>query len=246
MLTDKEVKILRKEIGEAKNPLFFFDDDQDGLCSFLLLYKINREGKGTMVKSAPILDLKFLYKVKENNPDKVFILDMPIVKQEFLDEIKVPVFWIDHHQPLKLKKVTYFNPRIKNPNIYCPTTRIAYQINPDKENLWIAMVGCIGDYHLPDFTPEFIKEYPNLLNKKSTIDDAIYKDKIGELVRIFSFLFKGKTSDTNKCVKILTRIKSPYEILEQSTPAGKYLYKKFENVNKRYFELINKAKEKKN
>ena len=34
----KEIKEFRKELQECKRPLIFFDDDADGLCSFLLLY----------------------------------------------------------------------------------------------------------------------------------------------------------------------------------------------------------------
>ena len=51
MLTAKQIKFIREELATAKNPLFFYDDDPDGLCSFLLFYKIHREGKGVIVIS---------------------------------------------------------------------------------------------------------------------------------------------------------------------------------------------------
>ena len=41
-----------------------------------------------------------------------------------------------------------------------------------------------------------------------------------------------------KCVKILTRIKSPDEILKQETPQGKYIYKRYEKINKEYKEML--------
>lgn len=242
MLTSKQVKFLKEELDTAKNPLFLFDDDPDGLCSFLLFYRMNQEGHGTVVKTIPKLTTSFLRKVQEYNPDKVFILDIPIVEQEFIDAVKRPVFWIDHHQPLERQKVHYFNPRLTQPEIYIPTTRLAYQVSQNPEDLWLAMVGCLGDYHLPDFQNEFIKKYPDLLKKDSDIDKAIYLEPIGKLTRIFSFLLKGKTSEVNKCIKILTRVRSPYEILNQQTSQGKYLYKRFENVDNRYQVLLEKAK----
>ena len=56
MLTTKEIKLLQEELATAKCPLYFYDDDPDGLCSFLLLYRIHREGRGIIVKSGPVLD----------------------------------------------------------------------------------------------------------------------------------------------------------------------------------------------
>jgi len=244
MLTPNQVKFFKEQLATARNPLFLFDDDQDGLCSFLLLYRINREGHGVIIKSIPRIDRRFFRKVQEYNPDKVFILDIPMVEQEFIDAVKRPVFWIDHHSPLERQNIHYFNPRLTEPEVYLPTTRMAYQISQNSKNLWIAMVGCIGDYHLPDFKQEFIKKYPDLLKKDSTIDQAIYQDPIGKLSRLFAFILKGKTSEVNQCIKILTRIKSPYEILNQTTPQGKYLYKRFENVNQKYQALLEKTKKK--
>ncbi len=242
MLTEKEIEFLREELATAKNPLFFYDDDPDGLSSFLLLYRMHREGRGIIVKSTPKIDKRWVQKVQENNPDKIFILDVPMVEQEFVDEVKLPVFHIDHHEPLQLNKVHYFNPRIKDKEAYIPTTRMAYQINGDEKDLWIATVGCLADWHLPDFIDEFIQKYPELLPKKKDLPDAVFKQPIGKLVRIFSFLLKGQTSDVRKSVKILSRITSPTEILNQESSAGRFLYKRFENINIEYVRILKLAK----
>jgi single-stranded DNA-specific DHH superfamily exonuclease len=242
MLTEKETTYLQEELATAKSPLFFYDDDPDGLCSFLLFYRIHREGRGIIVKTAPKLDLKLIHKVTENNPDKVFILDIPILVQEFIDEVKKPIFYLDHHSPQKLDKVHYFNPRIKDPDAYIPVTRMAYQISGNKEDLWIATIGCLADWHMPDFIDEFIEKYPHLLPKKKDLNDAVFKQPIGKLIRIFSFLLKGQISDVRKSVKILTRIKTPEEILNQETPQGKFLYKRFASINEKYVDLLKLAK----
>jgi single-stranded DNA-specific DHH superfamily exonuclease len=242
MLTSKQITFIREELALSKNPLFLFDDDPDGLCSFLILYKLHKEGHGIIVKMLPKITAFFMRKVHEYNPDKIFILDMPIVEQDFINQAKRPIFWIDHHQPLERQKVHYFNPRLTKPDIYIPTTRMAYQISQAQEDLWLAMVGCLADYHLPDFKLEFIKKYPDLMKKTSDIEQAVFDEPIGRLIRIFSFLLKGKTSDVNKCIKIFTRIKSPYEILNRETPQGKFIYKRFEKINQKYLPLLEKAR----
>ena len=61
------------------------------------------------------------------------------------------------------------------------------------------------------------------------------------MIQIISFCLKGTTQDAMKCAKIMTRIKTPYEILNQETPAGRYIYKKYEKVNKEYITLLKNA-----
>ncbi len=240
-LTEKQLQGIREELESSFRPLFFFDDDPDGLCSFLLFYRLIKEGKGIVVKSSPNLDEKFLHIVEEYKPDKIFILDKPLVSQDFLDKIKVKVIWIDHHAPVKRKKVTYYNPRINNDADNRPTAYWCYKIAD--QDLWIAMVGIIGDWHLPVFSKEFSKLYPKLLPKKiAKPEEALFKTEIGRLARIFSFILKGKTQDVMKYVKILTRIKSPYEILKQTTAQGKFIYKRYEKINKEYQELLSQIK----
>lgn len=239
-LTEKQAAEIRDELDNCKMPLFFFHDDPDGLCSFLLLYKYVKEGKGVVVKAQPRIDEKFLRKVDEYQPDKIFIADIALVDQEFLDKMKVPVIWIDHHEPLDRTKVKYFNPRVSNPQDNIPASYLCYQVV--REDLWIAMTGCIGDWYMPDFKDEFCERYPRLLSKKITNPEvALFDSELGKLVRIFSFVLKGRTSEALKCTKILTRIDNPFEILDKTTPRGKYIYKYFEKVNQEYESLLNFA-----
>ncbi|MBS3166209.1 DHH family phosphoesterase [Candidatus Woesearchaeota archaeon] len=244
MLSDKEVAFLREELSTAQNPLFFYDDDGDGLCAFLLLYRMKHEGCGSILKTSSKLDASFMRKVDEYHPDKIFILDIPMVEQEFVDKAKRPIFWIDHHEPQQIQNVHYFNPKIKEPDSYIPTSRMAYQVSNNPEDLWLATVGCLFDWHMPNFIGEFIEKYPHLLSEKTDLKTAVYEQPIGKLVRMFSFLLKGKHSDVMNSIKILTRIKSPDEILQQQTSQGKFLFKHFSEVNSRYLPLIKSAKKK--
>lgn len=238
MLKNKEIKEIQDALDNSQNPLFFYDDDPDGVCSFIILYRRNKEGKSIIVKSSPKLDMRFFNKIEELNPDKIFILDKPMTEEEFIEKAKRPVYWIDHHDYVEHTKAKYYNPRKNNPNAYIPTTRMAYQINPDKKIMWLAMVGCLGDYYIPDFAEEFSKEHPELLSSVKSFKDIMQKESIGTLVRVVSFLLKGPTSEVRKCVKILTRIDNPSEILQQTTSQGKYLYKKFYKIDEEYQKIL--------
>ena len=236
-LSEKQANEIKEELDSCKNPLFFFDDDQDGLSAFLLLYRYKREGHGIVVKTSSKIGGVFSAKVKEYNPDKVFILDIAEVAQEFIDEIKVPVVWIDHHGPFKRHNVKYFNPRVSKPDDNFPTSFLCYQAVG--QDLWIASLGCVADWFIPPFIKKFRKQYTELVDGDyNHPGDIIFNTDLGKLIRIFSFILKGKHSDVMKSVKILTRIKEPSEILNQQTERGKFIYKRYQHINDMYVPLL--------
>ena len=238
MLTDKELEDIRDEIDHCKRPVYFFHDDPDGVCSFLLFYRYVNEGKGIIVKTHPQITDMFARKVEEYGADKVFILDIAIVDQEFIDQVNLPVVWIDHHDPLEREKVRYFNPRKHGKNV--PPSCLCYHVV--KQDLWIAMAGCIGDWYMPGFKDEFCERYPDLLDKSVTdVSKALFDSKIGLLTRILSFNLKESTQEAMKSAKVLTRIESPYEILDQKTSKGKYIFKKYLRIKRLYDALLRKA-----
>ena len=239
MLTQKQFQQIRDELDNCQNPIFFFDDDPDGLCAFLLLYRYKKEGHGFVVKTHPKLDVRSAPKIEQYDADKVFVLDVANLEQDFIDASKAPVIWIDHHGPFERTGMRYFNPRINDKNVNIPTTYMCYKVV--QQDLWIAMVGCIADYYMPDFLNEFKKKYPDLLNDKKTVGDIYFSSKLGTLIKIFSFCLKGKTSEVVKNMKILTRIESPYEILNQETAKGKFIFKRYEKINKLYDSLLEDA-----
>lgn len=239
-LKKQEIKEIRKELDECARPLFFFHDDPDGLCSFLLLYKMKRDGHGVILKIPPEMGPEFLRKVKEYDPDKIFILDKAKVSQDFIDGAKRKVIWIDHHGPYKRNNVSYFNPRVHNKDDNTPVSYICYEVA--EKNQWISAIGNIGDWFMPLGIDKLRKKYPGLVSAEAKKpEDVYFSTKLGKLVKIFSFILKGDNREAMKCVKILTRIKDPYEILDQKTSRGKYIYKRYEKVNKIYEELLNDA-----
>ncbi|MFH1401192.1 MAG: DHHA1 domain-containing protein [Nanoarchaeota archaeon] len=238
---DEMIEKMRSVLENSTRPLFLFDDDPDGLVSFLLLYRFAGEGKGVVLKIFPELDERLLGKVEEYGPDVVFILDKPMVSQDFLDKVHVPIYWIDHHQLQDRKKVHYFNPKLWDPIDNRPTSYWAYRIV--RQDLWLGMVGMVSDWFVPEFADEFSAAYPDLLSVDvRTPDAALFTTPIGKLARIFSFNLKGTTSEVNKSVRVLTRIEDPKEILDHVTARGKFIYKKFEVLDKAYRRILASVK----
>jgi hypothetical protein len=237
MIPQDKLDEIKTALLNSARPLIFFDDDPDGLCSFLQFYKLNPEAKGIIYKAAGPLDEQFLKKVREYEPDKVFLLDVPNATQDFIDRAG-EVYWLDHHAPVDMRNVKYYNPMIQsNNNDNRPTSYWAHKISDAK--LWVAMTGCIGDWFIPeDLRAEFSGQYPGLL--PDTIkkpEDALFTTLLGRLSRVFSFVLKGTTKSAMTCIKILTRIENPYEILDQSSSRGKFIWKKYQQIDKDYQAL---------
>ncbi|MFH1409732.1 MAG: DHH family phosphoesterase [Nanoarchaeota archaeon] len=228
---------IKEALETSTRPLFLFDDDPDGLSSFLMMYRKVREGKGIIVKTTPKIDMKFVRFVEGYLPDKVFILDIASVEDEFIEAVNVPIVVIDHHQVQDYHGVTYYNSRMEGEPL--STSGIVYSLF--KEDLWIATVGCLSDWQLPPFIDEFAEKYPDLMGKKD-IETLLFHSPLGTLARVFSFNLKGKTSDVRKSLNTLTRIEHPDEILHQETPGGKFIWKRYLASNTIYEQLCAEAR----
>jgi len=235
MITLEEI---HKLIEKSQNPLIFFDDDPDGLCSYLLIKKHFQKGHPVVVKSSPKLEATYVKKVKEYSPDLIIVLDKPLLSQDFIDQVNVPIIYIDHHPINDIKGVHYFNPLFKDKKDNRPTTYWCYQLT--KENLWIATIGTAGDYSLATIK-QFNKKFPDLCKYQEAPEKVIYKTKLGRLIRIFSFLLKHPHYKVLQYVNLLEKIKSPYELLEQSSENAKEIIKIYEKVNKVYQKRLEKA-----
>ncbi|MFW6449598.1 MAG: DHHA1 domain-containing protein [Nanoarchaeota archaeon] len=244
-LAKKDYQKLQEELDNCQNPLYFFHDDPDGLCSFLLFYKYKREGSGVIVKSTPKIDQKYLRKVEEYNPDKIFVLDIADVSQEFIDAVNVPIIWFDHHGPYERRNIKYFNPHLRKKGYNPPVSYMAYFVVG--ENEWISLVGMVADWFLPpeEDRRKLSSRFPELLpSSVNTPDEALFNTRLGKLCKIFSFILKGTYRKAMKYVKIMTRIKGPEELLNCETQQAKYVYKKFEKINAMYESLLKEARKK--
>ncbi|HIH15699.1 MAG: hypothetical protein QT08_C0018G0023 [archaeon GW2011_AR17] len=241
MITETELQEIRNFLNKAENPLFLFDDDQDGLASFLVLWKYTKKGKGMPIKGQ--LNEAISEKINREKADLVLILDKAVIEEDFVMGIKTPIIHIDHHQPLTIESshYHYYNPRKENDKDNRPTSYWAYQIT--KKDLWIAMIGIIGDWYIPpELIEEFQKQYPGLIPEAKHPGQIIFDTDFGILIRNFIFALKGNGQNSKQCIKVLTRIESPWEIMKQETPQGKFIWKHYAQMEKKYQNTLEEAK----
>jgi len=234
---EKELEEIKIYLEKSENPLIFFDDDHDGLISYILFKKKYSKCHGIVVKAGMKNEEIYFRKIKEYNPDVIFVLDRAEISQELIDSVNVPLIWIDHHPIVKREGARHFNPRFYNKDDNRPTSYWCYKIINDFA--WIAMIGIIGDYHIPEFIDKF--EYKELFNNQKKIEEILFKSEFGKLVKIYNFVLKGNTTQVRKNISMLCKLESPYELLNQETPNGKFLYQYYEKINKEYTKLLNKA-----
>ena len=247
MLNEEQINEIMEHLEKAQNPIFFFDNDNDGLTSFLILRRFIERGKGVAIKSFPELDASYYKKVQELNPDYIFVLDKPVVSKEFIEKAKKdnhPIIWIDHHQVDKpeFNGISYYNPFLDN-GTNEPVSYICYKITNKKEDIWLAMIGCISDCYFPDFYPEFEKKYPELCKKNAKSPfDLLYNSEIGRISRILDFSLKDSTTNVVNMMKFMINVKGPMDILEENIKT-KQILKRHDEINSKYQLLIKKARE---
>lgn len=246
MLTVNQVEEIREFLNNAANPLFYFDNDQDGLSSYLLLKRYIGKGNGVPVKTSP-LSMEYYHRIREFTPDIVFILDQPTVSKEFFDELEkegIPVIWIDHHEtnleelPPFLK---YYNPLYNEYHTNIPVTSLCYQISQKKEDLWLAVLGCIADKYVPEYYDEFLKKYPELGIKSNDAFEIFYNSEIGKIARMVGSGLKDRTTNVIKMIRYLSNVKTPNEILEENKDNHSF-HQRFEEIDSKFKKLIDKAK----
>lgn len=232
------IEKIREQLFNSVRPLFLFDDDPDGLSAFLLLYKMVRAGKGHALKGSN-LNEDYAEKVNEYSPDLVIVLDKPIVEQEFFDKVRAPCIWIDHHELQKPKGITYLNPRKYDKEKNIPTSQLCYEIT--KEDEWIATVGIVADWCIPpqELISKTREKFGDIIPEKiENAPEALYNSDIGRIARVFSFNLKGKSKDVYASMKILSRIKSPKELLNEEHAQAKLVMKQYRQHQKEYEKIF--------
>ena len=241
MLTQNQIKEIREHLETSQNPLFFFDNDLDGLCSFLLFRRFVRRGKGVAIKSFPDLDESYSRKIREFNPDKIFILDKPLVSEGFLDYCRqngLDVIWIDHHEPQKHDDVFYYNPLNGKSPSNEPTSYLCWKAVQKDD--WIALLGCLNDWYLPEFAKDFSAKYPGLLDKFEDPGKARFSSEIGRLMLILIFAMKDSTTNVMRMIHLLIDTQTPYEILSEEKKYENIL-RRYRKINRTYQKLLSKA-----
>ena len=247
MLSEKQIKEIREHLENAKNPVFFFDNDPDGLCSFLLLQRFIGKGKGVAIKSFPGMNKGYFRRVEEFKSDYIFILDKPIVEEEFFElaeKSNIPVVYIDHHNVEKPKSsnCSYYNTFYES-GLNEPVAYLCYNITNRKSDIWIAAIGCITDGFMPDFIEDIKKTDPELINHKcKTAYDVLYQTELGKAAMIVSFALKDSTSKVVAMMKFLMKANSARDLLDEN-PKTKEIIQRFNELNEKYQRILKKADE---
>ncbi len=252
MLNEKQIREIREHLEKAQNPVFYFDNDADGLCSFVLLRKYIDRGKGVAVRSFPDLNASYARKAQELNADYVFVLDKPVLSKEFVEEVDklgLPLVWIDHHDlPVDDFEKSFGNLFVYNPARGSnggesePVTFMSYQVSQRKEDMWLAVTGSIADHYLPDFVDEFGEKWPDFWG--DNIDrpfDAYFKTEIGRIARALNFGLKDSVTNVVRLQNFLISCRNPVDVFLES-PNNYAFRKKCEDVGKKYHELLERAK----
>ncbi len=243
MISQEQLREIKNQLESSQNPLFFFDNDVDGLCAFLILRRAIGRGRGVAIKSFPDLKKQYLKKVEELNPDAIFILDKAEISPEFVEAVEqkgIPVTWIDHHETKTpketIKKTFYYNSLPKAE----PTTYIAQQVFNRQTDIWLATIGCIGDVYMPDFAKKFTEQNPELLPQKISAFNALYSTEIGKIIRMLNFGLMDTITNVVTLIKYLFKANGPYDILEENQYT-KHFHKRYAELNKFYNKQIEKA-----
>jgi single-stranded DNA-specific DHH superfamily exonuclease len=245
-------KEAREQLEQSQNPLFLYDNDADGLCSFLILRRWLGRGEGLAVRSYPDVSSQYLDKIDERGFDSVIVLDRHMLSDALIEGVKergLNIIWIDHHQvldiekPKKLDFIYYFNPlyttKSKNSK---PVSLHAYNIAGVQKDLWLALVGCISDSHLPSFASKVSKQYPEFWAKGiKTAFDAYYKTGIGKIALSINFALKDMPSNVAAMQNFMLACKGPSDALNEGEE-NILLKERTGELMKKYLELVEEAK----
>jgi len=242
-ISEQELKLFHTLLTQASRPLIFYDDDADGLSSYLLVHHANKDAIGVRCGRGPEVDAEFARKISENQPDLVVILDKPRVSEEFFSSYNTPTLWLDHHDPAAYTPrghVTYFNPRVHNDTDDRPTSYWVYRALGGPS--WIAAVGTTADWH-DDLLEEMRIRHPKLVNGARSVKKALYNSPLGEIVRMFNFSLKGSSKHVQGCVNTLKKINDPQELIDASTPRGRFIHKHVKPILSEYADQLRQAQQ---
>lgn len=250
--SDIDVEAFRSFVANARRPVVLYDDDPDGVTSYAMLARaLERAGAvnitGIVVKKTPEVNEGFIKKTLSAHPDIIFILDKPKVADKFLEKMNVPVIWLDHHLPSAQDRdyelLTYFNPRVADDADNKPTCHWVYFFVGEPDDLWVALLGVVADWHIPDFIAEAKKRYGFLLPKKwSRVEDLYLDNPLATLIRVVNFNLKGDVRETLRGIEAFRKVREPQEILEQTSEAGSFLWGQYKKYADEYDALLARAR----
>jgi len=251
-IPSEQLAEFKERVLAAKRAIVFYDDDGDGLSSYLLLYRArggdNGSTIGVRVHASAMVPAEFaLRKIEENGGDLVVVLDKPYVEQTLLETCPLPILWLDHHEPqttqvAAAKETTYLNPRITDDKDNRCTTHWVWHALGRPEDLWIAAIGSISDWQMTDIADAFRAQHPELLGDAKDAPHALFNQPFGTLAALMQFNLKGESGEVRAAIKTFGRIESLEELIERTSSRSKLLWKRYEAMNREYEKLLSAAK----
>ena len=224
---------VREAISAASNPIVFFDDDADGIASFLLLQHVLGDTLYAPMKKRPNLGETLSELATQLGADLKIVLDVAVLEDVFLSTPPQTV-WIDHHDEQDPRGAIYLNGSV-------PTSMLVYELFSGPK--WIAAAGAVGDYHIPSFIEELRHEHPELVPSFERVEDLVFSSPLGELALIFETCVKGTIREARRKLDVLRRIKDPEELLEGTTTEGIIIRRAYERDRAEYRGYLAEALE---
>ncbi len=238
MLSRDQVKAVQQRLDEVTRRLYFFDNDVDGLASFLLLNSQWPAIDFQCLLSGPSDEELYFTKLQETGFQLAVILDRPMVSERVIQALE-QVLWIDHHPPVTAYGAQYVNPRKENGNI--PTACLAQALlpNTNPQTLLLSALGAAWDYYLPSHFTKLREQFPSLIDTNSTNLDIIHFDsQFGYLLRLLTFLLTGKKSEIHSNIERLRRIEDIRTVFTDTS-----LQQHYQEKERKYEQLITQAQE---
>ncbi len=235
----------KEMLEQSQNPFFLYDNDADGFCSMVLLRRWLERGSSEIVRSNPQVEERYAHTALDHKADLVVVLDRHSLSASFvalLDAANVPVLWIDHHVvevPAFSDNVWYHNPHTLHLSP-APVTALCYRITKRKDDMWIAMMGCVADHYLPSFKTTFAQRYKGFWGRVKKPFDAYFDTEIGALAQAIGFGIKGHLGAVREIESFFIACTSP-ENAQSELASESDFATTCRTLLKRYKELYKEA-----
>ena len=247
--TKPAIKFLKK----IENDLaIVFGHDCDSIASASIVYKLAKrlELEPKLIISYHNFEIDEKTEEKLKNFKNIVVVDIGDTPEERINKLSLSrnLLIIDHHFP-KNYKCTYVNPRMHNKNIYMPTSYVSWLIYKeffdDREIIWIAALGTLGDFGAKNNKDLFLKLkeiHPELVGNVRIDDrDLLENSLIGRVTKMVDscrilYGIRGSKYVTN----LISTSKSYKDLLENNKVIN--IYKKVEEEFRSEIKKVYKNK----
>jgi hypothetical protein len=132
--------------------------------------------------------------------------------------------------------ITYFNPKKYELESF-PTSYWCYQLTQSDE--WLAVLGCVSDWQLPDVVKTFIKANKKLFPRKTTDPgEILYNSTFGRLIQSLTFNLVGPSKEVSLSLSAIRKIQSLQELLDATTESAAFIKQRADKTANVYFQIL--------